>query len=111
MRGADISVMPNIRVRGDMEGFGLVAVESACSGALVIAAALEGIRDAVIDGETGILVEPERAEGYVEVIRELARDRDRLTTLAARYQRQARERFSVERAARELRAALGVAVD
>jgi glycosyltransferase involved in cell wall biosynthesis len=108
LRGADISVLPNIRVPGDMEGFGLVAVESASRGALVLAAKLEGITDAVIDGETGILVEPGQPERFVETIRALAGDRDRLATLAAEYQHEARKRFSVERMAQELPAAMGL---
>jgi phosphatidylinositol alpha-1,6-mannosyltransferase len=108
LRGADISVMPNVRVAGDMEGFGLVAVESACRGALVLAAALEGITDAVVDGETGILVEPGHPEPFVETIRALAADRDRLAALAVEYQQKALERFSVDRMARELRAAIGL---
>jgi phosphatidyl-myo-inositol dimannoside synthase len=108
LRGADISVMPNIPVGGDMEGFGLVAVESACRGALVLAAALEGITDAVVDGETGILVEPGHSERFVETIRALAADRDQLAALAAEYQQEALERFSVDRMARELRAAIGL---
>jgi phosphatidyl-myo-inositol dimannoside synthase len=101
-------VMPNIPVGGDMEGFGLVAVESACRGALVLAAALEGITDAVVDGETGILVEPGHSERFVETIRALAADRDQLAALAAEYQQEALERFSVDRMARELRAAIGL---
>jgi phosphatidylinositol alpha-1,6-mannosyltransferase len=108
LRGADISVMPNVRVPGDIEGFGLVAVESACRGALVLAAALEGITDAVVDGETGILVEPEHPEAFVSTIRALAVDRDRLAALAAKYQEEALERFSVDRMAREFRAAIGL---
>jgi phosphatidyl-myo-inositol dimannoside synthase len=108
LRGADISVLPNIRVPGDMEGFGLVAVESAFRGALVLAAGLEGIMDAVIDGKTGILVEPEQPERFVETIRALSADRDRLARLAAEYQREALERFSAARMARELPAAIGL---
>jgi phosphatidyl-myo-inositol dimannoside synthase len=108
LRGADISVMPNIHVPGDMEGFGLVAVESACRGALVIAAALEGITDAVVDGQTGVLVEPEHPGRFVDAIRSLAVDRDRLAVLATEYQRAALERFSADRMARELCAAIGL---
>jgi phosphatidylinositol alpha-1,6-mannosyltransferase len=111
LHGADISVMPNVRVPGDMEGFGLVAVESACRGALVVATALEGITDAVVDGETGILVEPEHPERFVETIRALAADRDRLATLAAAYRQKALERFSGDRMAQELRTAIGLSGD
>ena len=108
LRGADISILPNIRVSGDMEGFGLVAVESASRGALVLAARLEGIADAVIDGKTGILVDPEEPARFIETIRALASDRNRLATLAAEYQRDSLQRFSLERMAKRLPTAMGL---
>jgi len=55
---ADIFIMPNIPVEGDMEGFGIVILEASSHGVPVIASNLEGIRDAVVNGKTGILVEP-----------------------------------------------------
>jgi phosphatidyl-myo-inositol dimannoside synthase len=108
LRGADVCVMPNVRVAGDMEGFGIVAVEAASRGALVLASALEGIEDAVIDDATGILVDPEQATQFVDTIRSLADDRARLATLANRYQHEACIRFSIERMTRLLPAAVGL---
>ncbi len=55
---SDVFVMPNINVPGDMEGFGIVAIEAAAAGLPTVAAATEGIRDAVIEGETGYLFIP-----------------------------------------------------
>jgi glycosyltransferase involved in cell wall biosynthesis len=40
------------------EPFGLVALEAAAAGKPVVAAAIGGLRDIVVDGETGLLVEP-----------------------------------------------------
>jgi glycosyltransferase involved in cell wall biosynthesis len=53
---SDIFVMPNIKVEGDMEGFGMVATEASSTGLPVVASDLEGIKDAVIDNKTGIKV-------------------------------------------------------
>ena len=106
--GADVLVMPNIRVQGDLEGFGLVAVEAACRGALVLASALEGISDAVVDGATGILVESEQPEGFIDVLRTFAADREKLTAVSVEYQREARVRFSSDRMSRELVRAVGL---
>ncbi len=63
---ADLLVMPNIKVPGDMEGFGIVALEAASCGLPVLAANLEGIKDAVIDGENGFLVESGNAEDFIK---------------------------------------------
>lgn len=54
---ADILVMPNLPVEGDMEGFGVVALEASSCGVPVVASDIEGIRDSVIDGVNGYLVE------------------------------------------------------
>lgn len=56
MRGADLFVQPNIAVPGDLEGFGLVTIEAALRGTPVVAADLEGLKDAVVDDATGILL-------------------------------------------------------
>lgn len=65
---ADVFVMPNIPVPNDMEGFGLVALEAASCGTTVVASRLEGIQDAIIDGQNGLLVQPGDTAAYVEVI-------------------------------------------
>lgn len=66
--GADLFVMPNLPVAGDMEGFGLVLVEAALSGLPAVAADLEGIRDVVSPGVNGTLVESGNAGAFVEAI-------------------------------------------
>jgi phosphatidyl-myo-inositol dimannoside synthase len=108
LRGADVCLMPNVSVPGNMEGFGLVAIEAAARGALVVASALEGLVDAVVDGATGILVEPERPDELAQLLTTLAADRERVTTLAASYQAQARALFSIDRMALQLPSAIGL---
>ena len=54
---ADLFVMPNRELPdGDVEGFGIVYLEANAHGKPVIAGKSGGVLDAVIDGETGILV-------------------------------------------------------
>lgn len=65
---ADIFLMPNILVPNDVEGYGMVAVEAAAAGTLVVAANIQGILDAVTDGKNGVLYEAEKPERLKEVL-------------------------------------------
>jgi glycosyltransferase involved in cell wall biosynthesis len=68
---ADCFVMPNVVVPGDMEGFGLVALEASVTGLPVVAARLEGIVDAVHDGRNGVLVETRDTAGFIKAVLEV----------------------------------------
>ena len=68
-RGADLFIMPNVPVEGDMEGFGIVMLEAGQCGCPVVASRLEGIQDVVTNGVNGQLVEPEDPEAFAEAIR------------------------------------------
>lgn len=65
---ADVFVMPNLPVEGDVEGFGLVALEASSCGAVVVAANIDGIADAVHDGENGVLLMTKDAESFSHVL-------------------------------------------
>lgn len=69
--GASVIVMPNVEDNADVEGFGLVALEAAASGVPLVASRLQGITDAVRDGETGFLVESENVEAWVKKLQEI----------------------------------------
>lgn len=68
---ADIFVMPNVPVTGDMEGFGLVALETSSCGLPVVASNLAGIKDAIEDDRNGLLIQPGSVQGFATAIREL----------------------------------------
>lgn len=65
---ATFLVMPNIKVAGDMEGFGLVALEGASQGKMVLASDIEGITDAIQDQKTGYLVPSENPTAWATLI-------------------------------------------
>ncbi|MFH0725647.1 MAG: glycosyltransferase family 4 protein [Pseudomonadota bacterium] len=65
---ADLFVMPNIRVAGQQEGFGLVLLEAGMHNIPVVASAIEGIPAAVRDGITGLLVKTETPEAFIRAI-------------------------------------------
>ena len=56
--GADIFAMTSVQHSDSIEGFGLVYLEAAAHGLPVVAHAVGGVPEAVVDGVTGILVPP-----------------------------------------------------
>ncbi|MEA1926153.1 MAG: glycosyltransferase family 4 protein [Patescibacteria group bacterium] len=64
----DLVVSPNIKVPGTMEGFGINVIEAGVCGRFVVASDLEGLADAIENGQNGILIEPENAEHWQKKI-------------------------------------------
>jgi glycosyltransferase involved in cell wall biosynthesis len=69
---SDVFIMPNNTVASDIEGFGIVILEAGSCGLPVVASNLQGIKDAVIDGKTGYLVEEGDVEGFLNRIKSMS---------------------------------------
>jgi glycosyltransferase involved in cell wall biosynthesis len=106
LRGSDLFVQPNIHVYGDMEGFGLVNVEAAVRDLPVLAADIEGIPDAVVDGETGWLVTSQDAPRWRLQLERLLGDLDALRASGEAFGATARDLYSPQRFADGLQALL-----
>ncbi len=79
---AALFVLPARRTAaGELEGYGLVYFEAAAWGRAVVAGRSGGEIDAVLDGQTGLLVDGTSLESIVAAIRSLLDDRARLTAL------------------------------
>ena len=65
---ADLFIMPNIPVRGDMEGFGVVILEANEARTPAIASDLEGMQDVVQDGLNGFKVPALNAHRFAKTI-------------------------------------------
>lgn len=103
-------VMPNVGSEGgaDVEGFGLVALEAAASGAPLVASDIEGLSDAVLDGVTGFHAPPGDAEAWATRLSELLDwSEERRGDFARRCQEALEAHFSWERVARDTLAAYG----
>jgi D-inositol-3-phosphate glycosyltransferase len=81
------------------EPFGMVAVEGMACGVPVVATAVGGHVDTLVDGQTGILVPPRDPEGLARAVRDLLRRPDHLAWLGSCGARRARERYSWGRVA------------
>ena len=76
-RAADIAVVPS-----HSESFGLVAIEAQACGTPVVAAAVGGLRTAVVDGVSGVLIDGHDPADYAAVLRRLLADPGRLRELS-----------------------------
>lgn len=73
----DVHIFPIIAVPGDMEGFGMVAIESAAHGLPTVAFAEGGVIDAVNEGTSGYLIPPgdytQFSDAVVRILEQRAR--------------------------------------
>ncbi len=89
---ADIVVFPS-----RWEGFGLAAIEASACGLPVIASAVGGLQEAVVDQETGLLVPPEEPKLLAEAITELVRDRARRALMGHAGRRHVERHFDIRK--------------
>jgi D-inositol-3-phosphate glycosyltransferase len=101
-RAADVSVVPSYN-----ESFGLVAIESQACGTPVVASSVGGLRTAVADGYSGILVDGHNPQDYADALARLIDEPQRRSLLAQGAVRHAAE-FGWDATAR---ATLGVYQD
>jgi D-inositol-3-phosphate glycosyltransferase len=91
-RHAAIVVCPSRR-----EGFGVTCLEAMAYAKPVVASAVGGLRDLVVDGQTGVLVPPRDPPALRAALQGLLQDPDRRMQLGAAGRERARELFSWDR--------------
>jgi len=75
----DIFVMPSI-----LEGQPIILIEVMAMGKPIVATDLDGIKEAVINGETGLLVPPKNPKLLADAIRQLIKDRNKWKQMGIR---------------------------
>jgi len=94
---ADLSVLPSER-----EGFSNAIIESLAAGAPVVATDVGGNREAIVAGESGLLVAPEDVRGLGRAIKTVLCDEPLRRRMSEAARRQA-QRFSLDRMLDETR--------
>lgn len=89
---ADLVVLPTYR-----EGFPRSLVEAATMGIPVVSTRIRGCREAVTDGETGLLVAPRDASALVDAVELLLEDGERRRRMGAQARRRACREFDERR--------------
>ncbi len=77
---AHLFIMPNIKMPGDAEGFGLVALEASLREAVVLASNLEGIPEAIQDSKNGFLLPSAEPGIWTHKIKSLFKNSQALKT-------------------------------
>ncbi len=90
------------------EGLCLAVIEAQAAGVPVVATPVGGIRETVVEGETGWLVEPRDVEALAERISWCLDNPNEPRRVAAEAQRRVLERFSVDRMVAETLALYGI---
>ena len=88
---ADIFCLPSYR-----EGFGTVVIEAAAMGIPAVGTRINGLIDAVVDGETGILVPPRDEIALMQGLRRLLDNSELLAEMGQNAQKRCIQYFSAE---------------
>ncbi len=99
---ADVLVFPLIRIKGDVEGFGMVAIEAAASGTPTVAFPVGGVVDAISNGVSGLLVSEGDYRAFADAVVSICRGSSPSTSDCRNHALQ----FSWEAHGRKLLAAL-----
>ena len=104
----DVFIMTSreIKKRGEVEGFGIVFLEAGACGKPVIGSKSGGIPDAVIDGVTGILVDPFDIEEIADAIIRLLSNENLAARLGENGKKRVEEELNIHRLAERLKEVL-----
>lgn len=101
LKRADVFVMPNRKIEGDIEGFGLVALEAVLSSTPVIANGIEGITDAIQNNKNGFLIEGDSINEWINHINKVTRNEIDVEAFAESAMEYTSKKFSWDKMSKE----------
>ncbi|MBD3238097.1 MAG: glycosyltransferase [Candidatus Moranbacteria bacterium] len=94
LNSCDLFIQPNIKVPGDMEGFGISVIEAAACKMVVIASRLQGIKQALIHKENGFLVKSKDTQAFQKKINSFADQKKARIKLGEKFRQYTIENYS-----------------
>lgn len=88
----DILVLSSLR-----EGFPMITLEAMAMGKPVVATDIEGIKEQVVNGETGILVPPKNPKALAEAIIKLAKSKELREKMGSAGRKLVEEKFNIKK--------------
>jgi glycosyltransferase involved in cell wall biosynthesis len=92
VKAADVMALPSRD-----EGLPLAVLEAMACGRPVVSTPVGGVPEAVIDGETGLLVRPDDSEALAGAVLRILRDNDLASRLGAAARHRVEDGFSLDR--------------
>jgi len=103
MHGGDVYCLPCVWAKdNDVDGLPQMLMEAVACGLPVISTRLSGIPDLVIDGKTGVLVEPGNVQHLADAVESLMNDPARAARLAAAGRQWVVEKFDISKSLQPL---------
>lgn len=90
---SDILVMPNIKVKGDREGFGITVIEAGSCELVPVVSDLEGLKDAVEHEQNGLRLPSKNKAAYINTIKHLIDNPEYRISLGKKARKYVKENF------------------
>ena len=92
---SELLLAPGQEIDGDVEGFGLVILEAAQFAIPALATNIGGVGEAIVDGQTGILMPDNNVETIIAAISKLLNDRTLLEKFGKNAQSRVKQEFKM----------------
>lgn len=100
---SDVFVMPARKINGDVEGFGIVYLEAALFGKPSVAGKDGGAPEAVLDNETGFIIDGNNIDEISKIIKKLLKDEELCRKMGERARQRVLQEFRYEKQVEKLK--------